>query len=239
MNDVAGPEDESESRRLLARVDALDQRLAKAERKRRDGWEKAQAIASMATPLLTFGLGLWLVSLANVGLERQKFRVSSVREMQALLGDLRDPALTQQKAETTAAALAAFGPAAITPLLNVIESRGPYSVLAGEAGLRAVGMSDRDIACERLQEVVATRSPLYAWTTQLSAIRLVGDLDCADAVDPLREYRHHVASRADEAGLAIYARTVRAEPEPTLESLDRLAAEVDRSLAILAGEGRP
>src|SRR5688500_9311946 len=144
MIDVAGPEGESESERLSARMDALDQRVAKVERKRRDGWEKAQAIASMATPLLTFGLGLWLVNLANVGLERQKFRVSSVKEMQGLLGDLRDPALTQQEAETTAAALAAFGPAAITPLLNVIETRGPYAVLAGEAGLRAVGMSDRD-----------------------------------------------------------------------------------------------
>lgn len=166
---------------LENRLTALESKVESLKPKKKDAWDKAQTLSSFMTPLLTAAIGTWLIGLVNVGLQRQQLQVTSVKEMQGLLTELRNPQITPDKAEAAAYALAAFGQAAVTPLLNEIQTGQPTLVIAGETGLRAVGMTDPKPTCQRLTEVVRNRSQLYIWITHRSNIQLLGDLECRDA----------------------------------------------------------
>jgi hypothetical protein len=156
-----------------ARLKELQKKVDGLQPKKRDNWEKIQMIASISTPLITFLLGFFFINLVNQGIERQKLQVSNVSQMQSLLKELRDPTTPAESAETAAISLSAFGPASITPLLNLIQSGEVNSVIAGETGLRSVGMTDPKLTCKRLEDVIRSRSQLYSWVTHRSAMQSV------------------------------------------------------------------
>ncbi|MCI0615988.1 hypothetical protein L0244_23635 [bacterium] len=216
-----------------ARLKELQKKVEGLQPKKRDNWEKMQMIASIISPLITFFLGFYFINLVNQGIERQKVHVSNVSQMQDLLKELRDPTTPAEEAETAAIALSAFGPAAITPLLNLIQSGEANSVIAGETGLRAIGMTDQALTCQRLKKVIRSRSPLYSWFTHRSAIHLIGDLSCRDALIPIEEYETLLKNSITDNGLAEFKQFVRDNPTVTAESIDLLQKDVERTKKIL------
>jgi len=215
------------------RLKELQKKVEGLQPKKRDNWEKMQMIASIISPLITFGLGFFFINLVNQGIERQRVQVSNVSQMQSLLKELRDPSTPAEAAETAAISLSAFGPAAITPLLNLIQSGEANSVIAGETGLRAIGMTDQELTCQRLIKVIHSRSPLYSWFTHRSAIRLIGDLSCKDAVRPIEKYDGLLKNSTTEDGLAAFKQFVRDNPTLTAESIELLQKDIDRTKKIL------
>jgi len=220
-------------RHIESRLTVLEKKIEELTPRKKDGWDIASIIASIVTPILTFALGFWVISLANLGLERQRLQVSNVSQMQALISELRSAQTTSDAAEASALALAAFGPGAITPLLNLIQGGEPNVVIAAQAGLRAIGMSDPDLMCDRLVRVIRSRSQLYSWFNHRAALRLIGDLSCPGAAQPLEAYSNLLRHSADSAGLKEFARFVREQPAPTLESIDLLASECSRAINVV------
>lgn len=215
------------------RLKELQKKVEGLQPKKRDNWEKMQMIASISTPLITFLLGFFFINLVNQGIERQKMQVSNVSQMQGLLKELRDPTTPAEEAETAAIALSAFGPAAITPLLNLIQTGEANSVIAGETGLRAIGMTDQKLTCQRLVEVIQSRSPLYSWFTHRSAIHLIGDLSCRDALKPIEDYEALLKNSTTDIALAEFKQYVRDNPTVTPESIELLQKDVERTKKIL------
>ena len=215
------------------RLKELQKKVEGIQPKKRDNWEKFQMLASISTPLITFFLGTFLMNLVNQGFERQRLHVTNVTQMQGLLKELRDPNTTAEGAETTAISLSAFGPAAITPLLNLIQSGEANSVIAGEIGLRSVGMTDTELTCNRLIQVIRSRSQLYSWFTHRSAIRLIGDLSCTDARRHIEEYENLLQRSTSEKGLAEFKKLVRDHPTVTPESIELLQKDIKRTKDIL------
>jgi hypothetical protein len=215
------------------RLKELQKKVEGLQPKKRDNWEKGQMIASISTPLITFFLGFFFINLVNQGIERQKMHVSNVSQMQSLLKELRDPTTPAEEAETAAIALSAFGPAAITPMLNLIQTGEANSVIAGETGLRAIGMTDQEVTCERLVNVISSRSPLYSWFTHRSAIHLIGDLSCKDSLTPIENYETLLKNSTTDSGLAEFKQFVRDNPTVTVESIELLQKEIERTKKIL------
>lgn len=215
------------------RLKELQKKVEGLQPKKRDNWEKVQMIASISTPLITFLLGFFFINLVNQGIERQKMQVSNVSQMQGLLKELRDPTTPAEEAETAAIALSAFGPAAITPLLNLIQTGEANSVIASETGLRAIGMTDQKLTCQRLVEVIQSRSPLYSWFTHRSAIHLIGDLSCSDALKPIDDYDALLKNSSTGNGVAQFKEFVRDNPTVTAESIELLQKDIERTKKIL------
>jgi hypothetical protein len=223
--------------KIEARLEDLEKTLEALKPKKKDNWDRAQVFFGILTPLITFFFGLWFVSLVNIGLDRQKFRVSSVKDMQGLLNEIRDPATPVELAQTAAISLAAFGPPSITPLLNVVQTGEANLVIAGETGLRAVGMSDGKETCDRMIEVLDSRSQLYSWFTQRTALRVIGDLACCKARHVVDDYAGVLAASGTREGLDDFRRWVRADPAPTPESVELLRTDSTRTQEILRRSG--
>lgn len=224
---------DSDSAQIESRLRDLEKKVDELKPKKKDRWDKVQIAASLISPLVTFGLGFFLIQLATLGLERQKFQISSVKELQTLLSELRKPETSAERAEDTALSIAAFGPAARTPLIAILESGDPNMVIASERGLRAVGMDDLDPTCDRLIRVISSRSRLYSWFTHRTAIRVIGDLACKDAAKALEEYDVLLKDSKSPEGLRRFQEYVRSTPAPTPESIDLLQRDVDHAREVV------
>src|SRR5438128_110 len=89
---------------------------AVAARSGKDFWDKLQAFSSVLSGLVIFGVGWWLNDKVNHALEAKKVELEYVKDMRDLLVGFGN-AETQSVADANAIALAAYGEAAIGPLL--------------------------------------------------------------------------------------------------------------------------
>lgn len=215
------------------RLQTLEKKISALQPPERDGWDKVQIVASLLTPILAGVLGFFLIDVVRLGFERQQLQISSAKDMESLITKMADPQLTQEQAEITALSLAAFGQFAVSPLIHQIQTGDTNRVIGGETGLRAVGMIEPDATCNQLTRVIKNRTQLFRWGTHLSAIRLLGDLDCKKALPALQEYEKLLKESSSKDGLEGYRRIVKGNQEVTLESLNRLTEELTRTLQIV------
>lgn len=215
------------------RLQAIEKKLQDLQPPERDGWDKMQILASLLTPILAGVLGFFLIDVVRLGFERQQLQISSAKDMESLIAQMANPQLTEEQAEIAALSLAAFGQFAVSPLIHQIQTGDPNRVIAGEIGLRAVGMSEHEVTCSQLTRVIENRTQLFRWGTHLSAIRLLGDLDCKKALKSLQEYERLLKQSASKDGLEGYRRIVETRQEVTLESVTRLSEELTRTLQIV------
>jgi hypothetical protein len=214
-------------------MDRVEKPAAPApEPKKRDGWEKCQMLASMLTPIIAGVLGYFLITTVNLSLQKQQLQLSGAKEMQGLLADLGNPDATLEKTQASAMALASFGRFAVIPLINELQAKTFNGQLAAQVGLRAIGAQDQDETCRQLQKTVDNRTRLYGWIAHRYALRLLGELGCRDATSSLRAYKELLGSNSADS-VKGYAKVVSDDVPPTLESLNNLKEEVDRSLEIL------
>lgn len=213
------------------------QASAPAEPKRRDWWEKCQILSSVLTPLVAGVLGYFLITTVNLSLQKQQLQLSGAKEMQGLLADLGNPDASLEKTEASAVALASFGRFAVIPLINELQAKTLNGQLAAQMGLRAIGVEDQEETCKQLRKTVDNRTRLYGWITHRYALRLLGELGCQKAIPSLQAYKQLLGSNAQES-VSAYAKVVSEEVPPTLESLNNLKAEIDRSMEILEHQTR-
>jgi hypothetical protein len=85
-------------------------------------------------------------------------------------------------------ALGAHGRYAVEPMIQVLQSGIVDHREAAVAGLRAAAAIDEDFVCKQLSGVVQNHTRLYQMEVHESAAKLLGDLDCRTAAQPLRDY---------------------------------------------------
>ena len=215
------------------RLQTIEKKLSALQPPEKDGWDKMQILASLLTPILAGILGFFLIDVVRLGFERQQLQISSAKDMENLITQMANPQLTPEQAEITALSLAAFGQFAVSPLIHQIQTGDSNRVIAGETGLRAVGMTEHNFTCDQLTQVVENRTQLFSWGTHRSAIRLLGDLDCKKALASLQEYEALLKKSSSKDGLENYRRIVEGRQEVTLESVTLLTQELARTLQIL------
>jgi hypothetical protein len=229
----------------------IEERLAKVEAslahpKRKDRWEKAQVVLSALSPLLT-GLALAFVGYLLNGtisnaLAQRKLELDNVTQMRDLLVKMRigkgdGQPLPQEEMNADAMALAAFGPYAVPPLIQLLQTGGDVGVEAANQGLRSLLLTYPAETCQQLGRALTNRSQAFLWQTHLRIIRLTGDLDCRGEVKVLQSYRVLLTGAKDRAGLKRYQEEIDPAAEP--DSIEQLEQDLDRTLTILKRQEEP
>ena len=135
---------------------------------------------------------------------------------------MADPKTTIPDKESIALVVANFGRYAIAPLLNEIQSGQEGRMTAGERGLQAIGFSDQKGTCHELQRVIENRTQVFSWYTHAAVIRVLRDVDCRAVLPALKRYKP-----ADTKSL------YREDPAPSVEDLDRVKQELEKTLQVL------
>lgn len=146
-------------------------------------------IQTLFTATVGIALAWWLTGRVELAMKQRELELSHIQEMHSGFARLMSDSTTQAGARADAFALAPFRDYAIIPLIVSIESGNEYRWRAGEDGLRAIAMTDSAPVARQLIRVLGNRSRLYSWRTHDSAIRILGDLGCIEALPTLLAYR--------------------------------------------------
>jgi hypothetical protein len=229
----------------------VEERLAKMEAalakpKHKDPWEKAQVVLSALSPLLT-GLALVFVGYLLNGtitnaLAQRKLELDNVTQMRDLLVRIRigkgdGQPLSREEMDANAMALAAFGPYAVPPLIQLLQTGGDVGTEAADKGLKSLLLTYPAETCEQFGRALANRSQAFSWQTHLRILRLTGNLDCKGQLAVLRSYRTLLVAASDRTGLKRYQESV--DPAAELDSIDQLKQELLRTLTILERQEEP
>ncbi len=216
---------------LTKRLVKVEEAVGELKKKRKDAWDKVAMLSPFVTAVVVAVLGYALNTTVTRALQEQQLQATNVKEMRELLLQLGAEDVTAEKAETTALALAAFGRYAVAPLVAILDEGGEVRGPAAEKGLRAIGLTDRRAACERLAQVAGDRRGLYVWTTHGVAIRILGDLGCRDAAPVLDGFATAIAG--DAAMREVLRDGQRLEAAKLAEVRASLQAQIDRSRRLM------
>lgn len=214
-----------------ARLARLEEAVAKLQPKRKDVWEKLQALGPIVSGVLVAVVGYWLTGSVNNAIQRQQLQLSNVKEMRDLLGQLNTADADQ--AEAAALTLSAFGRPAVPAVMGALAAGGEVRAPAAERALRAIGLNDPDAVCEPARKVVDNRTARFTWLAHLAALRLLGDLECRGARASVEAYARALAALRSADDLKAFASRVEPEVPLDRESVDQLAAQANRTLGIL------
>ena len=104
------------------RLRRIEEELKKLQPKRKDGWEKLQALTPLVSGVLLAFVGYFLTGSVNNAIQRQQLQLSNVKEMRELLAQLETADSNQ--ADVAAFTLSAFGRPAVPPLMAALLSGG-------------------------------------------------------------------------------------------------------------------
>lgn len=218
------------------RLATLEARLKTLEPKQKDAWEKLQALSPIISGLAVAIVGYFLTGSVNAALQREQVQLSNVKEMRELVQTLAKAEATDQEARAAAHTLSAFGRHAVTPLLATLAEGHDISAPAAEAGLRALGLSEPAAVCAPLAKMLQNTSGRFTWVAHLSAIRLVGDLECRDARGVIGRYAADAEGVRTAAQLQAFAARMRSDPPVDLDAVSQLRQELARTRRVLGGQ---
>jgi hypothetical protein len=200
---------------------------------RKDVWERLQATGPLLTGVVVAIIGYWLTDSVNTALKRQELQLSNAREMREALSTLVSDSSTAEQAEVAALTLAAFGAPAVGPLVTALFAGGDVRAPAAEKALRAVGLGDAAAVCGPMIRILDNRTGRFTWLTHLSAIRLIGDLECRDARPVLQRYSRLLDQVRGPDTLAAVSGIVDPDLPVDLAAVEQLRAEMKRTERIV------
>ena len=213
------------------RLRRIEDELKKLQPKRKDGWEKLQALTPLVSGVLLAFVGYFLTGSVNNAIQRQQLQLSNVKEMRELLAQLETADSNQ--AEVAGFTLSAFGRPAVPPLMAALLSGGEVRAPAAERALRAIGLNDAGAICEPARRVFDNRTGRFSWIAHLAAIRLLGDLECHEARASVEAYAQALEKVRSPADVTAFASRVDDEPPLDFAAVGQLQAETARTLRIL------
>jgi len=163
---------------------------APESRQKRHPIEYLQAL----TPLIIAAVGWFVTDAVSSGFERQRLQLSNVSEMRDLLLKLVGPSVTLQEAQAAASTLSAFGEPAVAPLVTALAAADDVRTPPIEDALRAIGLNHAQAVCDPLLQILKRPSGRFTWLLHRSAIRIVGDIDCAGAPPVLQGFKNSLAN---------------------------------------------
>ena len=208
---LAKVEAELASRRLPIerRVDQLEEKVASAAPKKKDGWDRLQSVSGILTTLVTGGLGLYLTMVVNGALEERKLEASAVKEMRDSITKLNG-VNTPEDAQALGLTLGAFGSFAVPALVAALSTPGTARASGARTGLLAASLTDKPFVCAALVEVVTNRSRRYTVSMHIDATELMGQIGCRDRASAaaLKQQLARVSQAETPAGFAAFERSI-------------------------------
>jgi hypothetical protein len=204
--------------------------------KTKDWWDKfgilAQAVGPVVAALLVLIIGFQIKDSVDLGLRERQLEISSAQGMHNLIAELQRDGLTRDKADAAAIALTAFGRSSLAPLINELNIGSTHAKLAAEKALFMIGVSHPRATCEILERTLNNHNQQFSWSAHRSIIRLLGQVDCRDAVESLEKYRALVQDSSQE-GREAYGQVVAGDSTPTVENINALQKEIKSALDLL------
>lgn len=225
-----------ENRDAEARLAKLEEQLKAPKRK--DVWEKLQAVAPLASGIVLALVGYFLTGAVSVRLQQQQLDLSNVKEMRDLLAVMVSPKSLPEELQAAAFTLSAFGTPAVAPLVGALitsdqrafgDDRRTLTVDA----LRTIGLTRPEAVCGPLLKILDNHTGRFAWTVHMVAIQIIGDLECPGAGPTIQHYNDVIRRVAAPADLPTYSPLVAASPEVDMIAIDQLKQELQRTLRII------
>jgi hypothetical protein len=230
---------------LERRVDDLEAKVKKLEPKKKDFWEKLQALSGVIVAFVTAIVGYLLTGSVNLALEKRKLESANVEKMREVITKFNDAEISPAQAEALGLTLGAFGEFAVPPLVAALGTPTVNRAAGARIGLLAasLGADDRKVVCDTLTGVVNTRSRRYSMLMYLRSVELLGLIECRGAADQaLRDLLALAVSAEKPAGSALVAALddrPPVGPDEVAELRSRLCATVQlRASAACAGARR-
>jgi hypothetical protein len=192
---------------LEQRVFELEGKVRKLEPKKKDFWEKLQALSGVVVALVTAAVGYWLTGSVNLALERRKLEAANVEKMRDVITRFNDAEITPAQAEALGLTLGAFGEFAVPSLVAALATPTVNRAAGARTGLLAasLGADDRKVVCETLAGVIASRSRRYSVLMYLRSVELLGLIECRGAADAALRDLLALTSAAGKPGSALAA----------------------------------
>lgn len=199
---------------LEKRVDELEAKTRALQPKKRDGWDKLQALGGILTAITTAVVGYLLTGSVNMALEKRKLESTNVGQMRDLIRTFNSDTIASGEAEAHALTLAAFGEFAVPTLTAALGTNTQARALAAETGLLAVALHDRPFVCSTLTDVLDNRTRRYTWLLHQRTVALLGKLDCGSKAErALDRYMTLVLNARTPEGLATYVNALDANSD--------------------------
>lgn len=210
---------------------ALEDRLKKLEDKQKeDGWGTFWTwvldILKTLLPSIVLALvGFALKDGVDQALHEREIKLAAVKEMETLAPDLQKTDLARPDAQAKAAQLAAYGSYSVPFFVNILEVGNQNAGVGAEDGLRMVARSEPELVCTTVDRVITNRTGLYRWQTQLSALKVMGQVGCTNACRNVADFRNKMSS------LQNYGSWVSTPPMQT--EYDKVAQQAADTLKVL------
>lgn len=217
-----------------SRLDRIEQRIDAVEAKTggKDKWDKIAVLGNLLVPILSavvvLVVGWYIKDSIEIALRQQEVEISAGAGMADLLTGLRGAA-TPSEAEAAAVSLAAFGRAAIAPLVNEMNKGSLTAQDAAAEALFVLGLTHPEATCHVLTRVLDNRSRQFSWQSHRRVIRLIGAIGCGAAVDSLHRYHALVADDSEPARRA-YAKILRNATPPDIEDVVLMREDIGQVL---------
>lgn len=156
---------------------------------------------------------------------QQNFAAGARSGLEQMTREGAGPEVTKQ----AAAVIAAFGSAAVMPLVNELRAGGNRTVGA-EAGLGALTLTEPEAVCSALRRALAHSGQWLQAEAYMATVRTLALADCTDALAVLRDHRVRLGAASAAGG-----ETTRPlmEQRPTPQQLKSAIEEVDKAIALL------
>jgi hypothetical protein len=178
------------------------------------------------TPVVIALVGFYFTDTVRIGLERQQLQLANASGMQMLLTTLLGPSVSQADARAAASTLASFGAPAVAPLVTALADADDVRTPAIEGALRAIGLNNPQAVCVPLMGILQRQAGRFSWLMHRSAIRVIGDVRCADARSSLESYRQ----RLMKGELKTYNAATDALDRLSPENAELLTTDLERAL---------
>ncbi len=209
---------------------------------RKGAWERFVQALPLVQAIVIALVGYLLTGSVTNAIQRRQLELANVKEMQTLLAKLYERQSPGDLAATVAA-LTAFREYAVPPLTGLLQSAEPNQRTAGESGLRTLALSDSAAVASELLRIVRSRNRICSWRMTLSAVRLLADLGCRDAVPPMRELLARISGANRDSAAVALAAISNPDAPPDAANTDELESALEDAVARLAppapGGSRP
>ena len=171
---------------LEERLRSIEVKIESLKPAGKDTWDKLEKLSSATWAVVTLLISIFVTGRIETALKERQLHLENVKDMQQLMQQL-DKA-DAQTAMSCALALGAHGRYAVAPMIQVLQTGVVDHREAAVAGLRAAAAIEKDFVCGQLTGVIQNHTRLYQMEVHESAAKLLGDLDCQVAAQPLRDY---------------------------------------------------
>lgn len=176
----------SDTAEIEKRLRSIEETIERLKPSGKDTWDKLEKLSSAGWAVVTLLISIFVTGRIENALKERQLNLENVKDMQQLMEQL-DKA-DAQSAMSYGLALGAHGRYAVAPMIQVLQSGIVEHREAAVAGLRAAAAVDQDFVCKQLVGVIQNHTRLYQMEVPESAAKLLGDLDCQVAAQPLKDY---------------------------------------------------